>query len=710
MAWDVQTVAPKNPQTKGDAMNREQTFWLFAALSALAVASGCGGAGSDDDEKAPVAWVTIESPTTAPSITTEGSSIELSGGAFVSPDKGTCCTPPPNPGVTVRWSSSTGTSGGTSQQAYFCDPFGVFGTPSSVCHHTWRATIPVAFGSNVIRVVASDGGRYSAAVTLTVVRADLTRPRVSSTTPYDNASSVGLNTTVVAVFSEEMDPATIDATTFSLRNSSGSPIAGTVTYSNRQATFTPSTQLAAATLYEATITVGAKDIAGNPLASSKVWTFATGLARDTTAPRIVSTTPTNGSSCAPLDAMVSVQFDKPVPSGYSGYLYLADASGNGIPGFAYPIDETRWTFDPQGLLSPSTAYSAVVAAGVPDAAGNATQSALIWNFATAPDGPGSWQRKAAAGAPAGSEVGFWTGDELLVLGYAVNYPNWQMVGGRYRPSSDTWTALSTMGAPSPRGRFNAVWTGAELLVWGGQSPDGISRRDGAIYDPATDRWRPMAALPAQLGGDVAASVWTGSYVLTVGRLGELAKYDMASDTWTPSSAPFPVDQAALQAHWTGTRLLVWGTRCTLSNVCSAAGASYDPSADSWSPVSDVGAPTMRSGFASAWTGSELAIWGGAPSGSSIDVLLSGALYNPVSDTWRPMSSQCASAAGSYTFWTGSELLTWTPGATGARYDPAADTWRTTSIMGAPASRLAKAVWTGRSLLVWSTDSIDFYQP
>jgi hypothetical protein len=49
-----------------------------------------------------------------------------------------------------------------------------------------------------------------------------------------------------------------------------------VTYSGVTAIFTPTSPLAANTLYTATITTEAKDLAGNALASNYVWSFTTG--------------------------------------------------------------------------------------------------------------------------------------------------------------------------------------------------------------------------------------------------------------------------------------------------------------------------------------------------------------------------------------------------------------------------------------------------
>ena len=40
-------------------------------------------------------------------------------------------------------------------------------------------------------------------------------------------------------------------------------------------------------------------------------------------------------------------------------------------------------------------------------------------------------------------------------------------GGRYNPGTDSWTATSTTNAPDARDSHTAVWTGSEMIVWGG---------------------------------------------------------------------------------------------------------------------------------------------------------------------------------------------------------------------------------------------------
>jgi len=104
---------------------------------------------------------------------------------------------------------------------------------------------------------------------------DTTPPLVTFTSPASAATGVPINTKILVTFSETMDPLTITTSTFTLKQGT-TPVSGTVTSASRTATFNPVSNLAASTVYTATITTGAKDPAGNALAANFVWSFTTG--------------------------------------------------------------------------------------------------------------------------------------------------------------------------------------------------------------------------------------------------------------------------------------------------------------------------------------------------------------------------------------------------------------------------------------------------
>lgn len=113
--------------------------------------------------------------------------------------------------------------------------------------------------------------------------ADTNPPTVMVTAPINLATNVAVNQTINATFSKNMDPATINTNSFTLTGPGATSITGTVTYvaASRIATFTPASNLALNTTYTNTITIGAKDLAGNALTNQVVWIFTTGSQNDT---------------------------------------------------------------------------------------------------------------------------------------------------------------------------------------------------------------------------------------------------------------------------------------------------------------------------------------------------------------------------------------------------------------------------------------------
>src|SRR3989339_16425 len=108
----------------------------------------------------------------------------------------------------------------------------------------------------------------------TGVLLDIIKPLVVSTDPINGAFNVPLNKVITATFSENMDLSSINNTTFLVKNGTAT-IPGTITYTGKVASFVPTGGLASNTLYTGTITIGARDISGNTLASDYTWTFTT---------------------------------------------------------------------------------------------------------------------------------------------------------------------------------------------------------------------------------------------------------------------------------------------------------------------------------------------------------------------------------------------------------------------------------------------------
>ena len=107
----------------------------------------------------------------------------------------------------------------------------------------------------------------------TATAPDIIPPWVTGTINVNGATNVSINTKIGAFFTEVMDPLTVTTATFTVMQGT-TPISGIVTYLGVTATFTPTIPLSYNVVYTATITTGAKDLAGNAMAANFTWSFS----------------------------------------------------------------------------------------------------------------------------------------------------------------------------------------------------------------------------------------------------------------------------------------------------------------------------------------------------------------------------------------------------------------------------------------------------
>ena len=187
------------------------------------------------------------------------------------------------------------------------------------------------------------------------------------------------NTLVTATFSEAMNPATIDTTTFTLTGPGATPITGVVTYAASTATFTPSSPLTVSTLYTATITTGAQDTFGNALTSNFVWTFTTG-ANPCAPPTVVSDTPASGLCPSTVVTATFSAAMNPATINTTTFT-LTGPGATPVTGVVTYAASTA-TFTPASALTLNTLYSATITTGAQDTFGNALARNFVWTFTT----------------------------------------------------------------------------------------------------------------------------------------------------------------------------------------------------------------------------------------------------------------------------------------------------------------------------------------
>ena len=203
-----------------------------------------------------------------------------------------------------------------------------------------------------------------------------------SVTPPNGSAGACPNIVVAATFPQAMDPATINATTFTVTPD----VMGTVTHdsSNTIFTFTPSGNLPLRTLHTVTITIGAKDQFGNALASNFVWTFTTGATScpPPPPPVVISVSPAAGAAAVCPNTVITATFSEALDPAT-----INDTTFTVAPGVTgtVTLDGTGRiaTFAPSGNLALSTTYTPTITTGVQDLFANALATDFVWSFTTA---------------------------------------------------------------------------------------------------------------------------------------------------------------------------------------------------------------------------------------------------------------------------------------------------------------------------------------
>ena len=209
----------------------------------------------------------------------------------------------------------------------------------------------------------------------------VTPPTVVSTDPNNLAIAVPLNQKVAATFSKTMDASTLTTATFTLKQGTTS-ISGFVSYSGIIATFAPASNLLASTVYTATITTGAKDLAGNALANNYVWTFTTGAAVVIIPPTVILADPINLAIGVALDKQISATFSKTMDASTITTATFTLMQGSNFVSGTVSYAGLKATYKPSINLISNTVYTATITTGAKDLAGNSLVTNYVWSFTT----------------------------------------------------------------------------------------------------------------------------------------------------------------------------------------------------------------------------------------------------------------------------------------------------------------------------------------
>ena len=206
-------------------------------------------------------------------------------------------------------------------------------------------------------------------------------PTVILTSPLSDATGVALNSVITAKFSVPMNPLTITAANFMVKNGLLA-VPGIVSYDEltNTATFTPSTPLLSNTVYTSTITTGAKNTLGNPLLGNYTWNFTT---INTTPPAVILTDPLNTATGIAMNKTITATFNIPLDATtVSNTTFLVKNNLNVPVAGAVTYTGTTASFNPTNPLDMNTVYTATITTGVKSKDGFAMVANHVWSFTT----------------------------------------------------------------------------------------------------------------------------------------------------------------------------------------------------------------------------------------------------------------------------------------------------------------------------------------
>jgi hypothetical protein len=240
-----------------------------------------------------------------------------------------------------------------------------------------------ACGRQIVEFGLDDAGADAGAVDAgTDGGTPATPPTVTATHPVDMATGVVVNTYVSATFSKAMDPSTITAANFTVKQGA-TPVTGLLSLDSitNTATFTPEGPLANSLVYTATVTTGVKDMGGLALKADHVWTFTTA----DTAPTVTANTPLDGATNVAINENPTATFSRAMDPASINPLTFTVKQGQTPVSGKVTIDAANTTasFLPDAMLGNNLVYTATITTGAKDANGLALAANYVWTFVTA---------------------------------------------------------------------------------------------------------------------------------------------------------------------------------------------------------------------------------------------------------------------------------------------------------------------------------------
>jgi RHS repeat-associated protein len=216
---------------------------------------------------------------------------------------------------------------------------------------------------------------------------DSVAPTVVHTSPQAYQSGVPISSPIVMQFSKPMDPATFTVQNFTLTDYvTGILVPGMIQVdpTGTTASFVPQGFLGVGRTFGVTVNSLTQDSSGNNLNTSGAsFTFTTSFAADTTAPQVLGMSPANGATAVPQNAVIVLEFSKPLNVITVSSGLQVQSGGQQVPGaIALSNSNQQVTFTPQGGLAANTTYTIVTTSQITDVGGLALANPGSFSFTT----------------------------------------------------------------------------------------------------------------------------------------------------------------------------------------------------------------------------------------------------------------------------------------------------------------------------------------
>jgi N-acetylneuraminic acid mutarotase len=205
----------------------------------------------------------------------------------------------------------------------------------------------------------------------------------------------------------------------------------------------------------------------------------------------------------------------------------------------------------------------------------------------------TWTSISSIGAPSSraSHSAVWTGTEMIIWGGGEGVDSTMLY--KYNPLTNTWTSISTINAPSGRSNHSAIWSGTEMIVWGGYTKQLSDSNKISIYNPLNNNWSNLVGINSPLIKYNHSACWNGAEMIVVGgnfvgngisdKYSQTYFYNLGSNQWVeiPINTNTPTWRAGHSAIFDGNEMIIWGGNNDIGKTMKLISPTYSGSVSTY---------------------------------------------------------------------------------------------------------------------------------